>query len=185
MVISEYAASMPTDYNRLDTAGLLPALGQRPEDPDGFGNVLGGPELAGEKMADDALAVYYEGDSTGQQAEGGRYAIGLAHRAVAVAEQEEGQAVLAGEPGVSLRSIGTDADHFGAGLFEILVLIPKGAGFGSAAGGVVLGVEIEHDLAGAQRGKRDASTPVARQGEVWRSLSGRGHGGLLFDVTVF
>jgi hypothetical protein len=28
--------------------------------------VLGGPELAGEKVADDALAVDHEGDATGQ-----------------------------------------------------------------------------------------------------------------------
>ena len=42
-----------------------------------------------------------------------------------------------------------------------------------AAGGVVLGVEVQHHLAGAQRRQGDGAAAIAGQGEIGGGLSGR------------
>ena len=50
--------------------------------------------------------------------------------------------------------------------------VAKAAGLGGAARGVVLGIEIEHDLLALELRQRDLAVAVGRQGEIGRLVAG-------------
>src|SRR5215210_803191 len=63
-----------------------------------------------------------------------------------VGEQWEVEAVLLAEPAVRLGRVERDAVDLYAGLLVVAHPVPEGAGLFRAAGGVVLGVEVENCL---------------------------------------
>jgi hypothetical protein len=72
----------------------------------------------------------------------------VAHLLFGVGDQLERQFQLGLEVVVRLHVVARDAEHLGAGLDEVLVLVAELHGLGGAAGRVVLGVEIQnHRLA--------------------------------------
>jgi hypothetical protein len=98
-----------------------------------------------EDVPDRAGAVDHVGDAAGEQPHHGRHPVRLADPAALVGQQRERQPVLACEAGVPIRRVGADPDHLGPGVGERLVAVAEGARLGGAAGGVVLGVEVQDD----------------------------------------
>src|SRR5262249_54910972 len=84
-------------------------------------------------------------DAAGEHAERRGDAVLLPDGAAAVREQGERQPVFGCELPVRLRRVGADADHLGARVLEVLVLVPERARFLRAAGRVVLRIEVEDD----------------------------------------
>src|SRR5919204_2208352 len=80
-------------------------------------------------------------------------AVVLRDAMVAVGEQRERQVVLPLEALVGALVVGADAEHDGAPLAEGVVGVADPAGLSRAAGGVVLGVEVEDDRPPAQSGE--------------------------------
>lgn len=70
----------------------------------------------------------------------------VAHLLFGVGDQLERQFQLGLEVLVRLHVVAAHAEHHGAGLDEVLVLVAELHGLGGAAGGVVLGVKIKHYL---------------------------------------
>src|SRR6516162_2738828 len=95
-------------------------------------------------MPDGAVTVDDVGDPARYQTEHGRYSVRLADLAAFVGEQRERQVVLAREPGMPVRRVGTDADHLGARVGEHLVAIAERARLCGAAARVVLGIEVQN-----------------------------------------
>src|SRR5580658_6116796 len=144
----------------------LPDHGQRVAD------VLADVGHRVEDVPDRAGAVDHVGHPAGQQAEHGRHPVGLADLAALVAEERERKLVSAREGGVPTRGVGTDPDHVGAGVGEGLVTIAEGARLGRASGGVVLGIEVQHDHVVAQQVEQPDRLPgLGREGEVRRLVA--------------
>src|SRR5437016_13158433 len=74
--------------------------------------------------------------------------------------------------------VGADADHFGAGVLKVLVLVAEGARFLRAARRVVLRIEVEDDrlLAAVVAEPHRATAPV-REREVGRRVADAHTGG--------
>src|SRR5262249_57955264 len=85
--------------------------------------------------------------------------------------EREGKLVLLLELVVRGDAVAGDADHRGLDLPKFGKGIAEAAGFGGAAGGVVLGIEIKHDLLPAQLRQADLAAPVGRKGEVRRLVA--------------
>src|SRR5258708_3413532 len=81
----------------------------------------------------------------------------LAHRLIGVREQLEREPHLFLEALVRGSRIARDAEYPGCGAPELTVQVAKVGPFGSAARGVVLGVEVQDELLAAQRGEREPS----------------------------
>jgi len=73
------------------------------------------------------------------------HAEGLAYLLVRVRKELERQVVLARELLVARRCVRADANHLGSCIGKDLVVVTEGAGLGRTPGGIVLGVEVEHD----------------------------------------
>jgi GNAT superfamily N-acetyltransferase len=124
-------------------------------------------------VPDRAGAVDYVGDPAGEQAEHGRHPVGLADAAALVGQQRERQPVLAREAGVPVRRVGADPDHLGPGVGERLVAVAEGARLGGAAGGVVLGVEVQDDHPLAEPVLQpDLVARLRREGEIGGLVAG-------------
>ena len=74
------------------------------------------------------------------------YAVGLGDRVVFIHEQCEWQVELGPEILVALLAIGANAEDDRIFLLEVRMNVTKSARLGSTAWGIVLGVEVEHDL---------------------------------------
>src|SRR5215470_5958881 len=92
-----------------------------------------------------AAAVDDVRDPARYETERCRDPVSLADLPTLITEQREGQVVLARERGVPVHGVGTDADHLRARGGENLVAVPERARLGRAAGGLVLGVEVQDD----------------------------------------
>ena len=102
-----------------------------------------------EDVAHHPLAVDHIGDPAGQQTENARDAKGLAQLVVLVDQQGVGEVVAAGEALMTAGVVAADPPNLGPQGLQIGVAVAEGAGFHRAAGGVVLGIEEEHQgLAG-------------------------------------
>ncbi len=113
--------------------------------------------VLGVDFLDDALegAVFIEDEGAAERAED-RFPVhflfapgseGLQHLGRGVGEQAERQLVFGAEARMGLGAVLADADDVVAGGRELRVVVPEGAGLGGAAGGVVLGVEVDDGLA--------------------------------------
>src|SRR5436309_3119107 len=141
-------------------------------------HVPGRLELRVERVADDPLPVDHEGDAAREEAERRRHAVLPAHGAARVGEQDERQVVPGGELLVRRRGVGADADHLGAGVLEVLVLVAEGACFLRAAGRVVLRVEVEDDrLPAAVVAQPHRAAARVREREVGRRVANADAGG--------
>ncbi len=109
----------------------------------------------------------------------------VAHLLFGVGDELEGQFQLFLEVVVGLHVVPRHAEHGGAGLGEILVLVAELHGLGGAAGGVVLGIEVQdQDLAEVRCvGDLDATGRVGFEfGEGF--VDNDRHGTSIFDVVV-
>ena len=108
---------------------------------------------------DDALeeAVFIEDEGAAEGAEGG-FAVhfllapgaeGLEHFRGGVREQAERQFVFGAEAAMRFGAVLAHAHDVVTGFRQGGVIVPEGAGFGGAAGGVVPGVEVDNRLAAA------------------------------------
>ncbi len=70
-----------------------------------------------------------------------------------------------------------DADDDRADGVEFGLRLGEGFRLAGAAGGVVLGIEVEHDRMSTQLAQTDIAAFVARQGEVGRFVTGLQGGG--------
>src|SRR5206468_3306773 len=141
-------------------------------------HVPGRLELRVEHVADDPLPVDHEGDAAREEAERRRHAVLPAHGAARVGEQDERQVVPGGELLVRRRGVGADADHLGASVLEVLVLVAEGACFLRAAGRVVLRVEVEDDrLPAAVVAQPHRAAARVREREVGRRVANADAGG--------
>lgn len=126
-----------------------------------------------EDVPDGAGAVDHVGDPAGEQPHHGRHPVRLADPAALVGQQRERQPVLAREAGVPVRRVGADPDHLGPGVGERLVAVAEGARLGGAAGGVVLGVEVQDDHPLAEPVLQpDLVARLRREGEVGGLVAG-------------
>ncbi len=73
---------------------------------------------------------------------------------VGVTDERERQVVFENEPLVACGRVGTDSEEGGAGL-DFRPCVAEAAGLGGAAGGGVLGIEVEDDALAAQAGESD------------------------------
>src|SRR5439155_17571780 len=89
---------------------------------------------------------------------------------VRIGEQREREVVLLLELGVRALVVGRDAEHNGARALELAVRVADAARLRRAAGGVVLGIEIENDRLAAEIREPDPLATVAREIEVRRWL---------------
>src|SRR4051794_20948688 len=96
-------------------------------------------------------------------------AVRLGDLLVFVREQREGQAELVAEALVGLDAVRTHAQHNRVLGLDIAIDVAKAAGLGRAAGGVVLGVEVEDDALAAVVAQLDLLSLVRRRLEI-RSL---------------
>src|SRR5215469_9185966 len=101
-------------------------------------------------MPDGAVTVDDVGHPARYQTEHGRHSVSLADLAAFVGKQGERQVVLAREPGMLARRVGTDPDHFGASVGEHLVAIAERARLGGATARVVLWIEVQNHHARAE-----------------------------------
>src|SRR5207253_8801392 len=107
-----------------------------------------------------------------------RHAVLLAHGTASVSEQDERQVVLRGEFLVRRRGVGADADHLGARVLKVLVLVAEGARFLRAARRVVLRVEVEDDrLPAAVVAQPHGAVARVREREVGRRVPDADAGG--------
>lgn len=101
-------------------------------------------QLGVENMTDNSLFVDDIGDSAGENEEGGGNPIEFTHLISLITEEGEGEVVFLGKLFMGGDGIATNANHFGSRIAKGGITIPKGAGFGGTAGGVVFGVKIQH-----------------------------------------
>src|SRR4051812_39396020 len=80
-----------------------------------------------------------------------RYAVRRADLARIVGRERKGQLVLLLECLMALRGVARDADYCDVGLLEILPSVTERTCLGSAAGRLVLRVEVHDDLLAAER----------------------------------
>ena len=104
--------------------------------------------------------------------------VGLGHRAgLAIAEQGEGQGVLIDELGVAFGVVLADAQHLDAMALEAVPLIAEVAGFLGAAGGVVLGIEVDHHPLAAEIFESNGLAVLIRKREIRGGVTDlKGHG---------
>ena len=106
---------------------------------------------------DDALegAVFIEDEGAAERAED-RFPVhflfapgaeGLQHLGRRVGEEAEWQLVFGAEAAVGFGAVLAYAHHVVAGLGQSGIVVPERAGLGRAAGGVVLGIEVDDGLA--------------------------------------
>lgn len=120
----------------------------------GLQNLPGG--VLGVDFLDDALegAILIEDKRAAEGAEGGfpvhflfaPGAEGLEHFGRGVGEQAEGELVPGAETVVGFGAVLAHADDVVACGGQLRIIVPEAAGLGGAAGGVVLGVEVDDRL---------------------------------------
>src|SRR3984893_2086005 len=98
-------------------------------------------------------------------------AVALAHLALDVGGESEGQLVLLLELVVRGDGVLRDPDYGGLDLTEFREGVAKAAGLRGAAGGVILGIKIQHYFLAAQLGQGDLAVAVGRQGEIRRLVA--------------
>src|SRR6266511_261830 len=91
---------------------------------------------------------------------------------VGVGQQREAQPVLVAEALVALGVVGRDADHRDAGGLEGGQVVVELAGFSSAAGGIVGGVEVDEHLAALEILQRHRGAVLVGKGERGRLGAG-------------
>src|SRR5690606_9651773 len=94
------------------------------------------------------------------------HAVRLGDPVIRVREQPEVQAVLLAELPVRLDGVRAHAQHDRAARVQVLHAVAELARLDGAAGGVVLGIEVEHDLAATQVGQADGRAVVRLELEV-------------------
>src|SRR3954452_23942013 len=94
-------------------------------------------------------------------------AVGLEHLVGHVGSERYVEAVLLLELVLGLDRIGGDPQNVRAGLLIFGPKLREFNGFAGAAGGVGLGVEVEHELAAVEVGEGQTAAAVARQLEGW------------------
>ncbi len=102
--------------------------------------------LRGEDVSDNSFHVNYKADATGQQTECFLDPVGLPHRAVRIAQQDERQMMLLSEIAMRVLTVGAYSNNFCAEIFERFVGVSEGAGFRCAASGEVFGIEVNDDV---------------------------------------
>src|SRR5690606_26865933 len=90
--------------------------------------------------------------------------------------QAERQPVLVAEALVRRHRVGADPQDHGPQRLPLLVLVAETARLGGAAGGVVLGAEVEHHRPAAAVRQPDGVALVVGGGEVRRLSAGPEHG---------
>jgi len=122
---------------------------QFPDHRQGGINMPADIDLRVDDVPDDAVTVDHVGDPARQQAEGRRDPVTLANPAALIAEQREGELMMARERGVAFGRVGADPDHLGPDIGEHLQAVTESACLPGAAGGLVLGIEVQdhHPLA--------------------------------------
>ena len=83
-----------------------------------------------------------------------------------VGEQDEGQVVLLREALVGGDGVLAHADDHRVELAEAVVCGGEGAGLARAAGGVVAGIEVEHDPLSSEVGQAHVVAVLVLKGEV-------------------
>ena len=121
----------------------------------GLQNLPGG--ILGFHFLDDALqnAILGEDEGAPQSSQRGFSvhlllapgAEGLQHLGGRVGEQAEGEFVLGAEAGVRLGAVLAYTHHVVTGGGQFGIIVPERAGFGRAAGGVVLGIKVDDSFA--------------------------------------
>jgi hypothetical protein len=67
---------------------------------------------------------------------------------------------------MGLNTVGADSQHLDPGGYQLIVAVPKAAGFPGAPGSVILGIEIQDHLAPPQVFQRDSLSGGGGEGEV-------------------
>ena len=92
--------------------------------------------------------------------------VGLQDDGVGVRDEGEGEGVLGDEALVGGLAVAADSDDGVALVEEALIVVAEVAGFGGAAGGAVLGVEVEDELASGEIGEADGPAVLVGTLEV-------------------
>src|SRR5260221_10178882 len=100
-------------------------------------------------------------------------AVFLADLAALIGGEDERQRIFLLELVVRPHRVPGNAYDRRGDLGEVGHRVAKAAGFLSAAGGVVLGIEIHHDLLAALRLEGDAAVAIGRQREIRRLVADR------------
>src|SRR4029450_9359272 len=104
--------------------------------------------------------------------EAGLDAVAIADAAAGVGGEHERQAVALGELLGGGGRVVADADHLGARGHEVLVVVAELARLGGAAGGLVLGVEVEdHGLLAAEVREPDSLATGGGELEIWGGIA--------------
>ena len=95
----------------------------------------------------------------------------LAHLAVFIGDEREGELVFRLELVVARDRVARDADDRRLHLGEVGEIVAEGAGLRRAARGVVLWIEIEHNLLALEVLERDLAAAIGRQCETRRLVA--------------
>ena len=151
--------------------------------------------VLGVDFLDDALedAVFIEDEGAAERAED-RFPVhflfapgseGLQHFGRRVGEQAERQLEFGLETRMRGDAVLADAHDVVAGGRELRVIVPEGAGLGRAAGGVVLGVEVDDGLAAAADKvfRTDRNAVLVYHFKMWHGVSDFEHFRVIWAVT--
>ena len=144
----------------------------------GFTQMGGSVEQVIEHVPNHAGAINYVGNPTRQQPQHTRHTEGPAQPIGLVDQQGVGQLVASGKTLVTAGVIATHAPNLGTKGLKICIVVAEGASLHGAAGGVVFGIEKEHQCFACQLVAAVLGSVLIAQGNQGGGISnGKGHGG--------